>query len=59
LAALFRELQLDMIDSNAGNSTLFVTIFVETVNLAAEGFRQMGRMGLPLFSGTICQKKPR
>jgi hypothetical protein len=26
--------ELDIIDSNAGNSTLFVTIFVETVNLA-------------------------
>jgi len=32
---IFLELELDMIDSNTGNSTLFVTIFVETVNLAA------------------------
>ena len=31
---VFLELELDMIDSNTGNSTLFVTIFVETVNLA-------------------------
>jgi hypothetical protein len=32
---VFLQLELDMIDSNARNSTLFVTIFVETVNLAA------------------------
>jgi hypothetical protein len=42
---VFLQPELNMIDSSARNSTLFVTIFVETVNLAAVECRQKTPVG--------------